>query len=227
MDTLWLEQAVTGAPPGEEWLAEEERHTLARLTVPKRRCDWRLGRWTAKRAVAASLGLTQSPESLARIAIGAARSGAPRAVLDGRPLELAISISHSNGRGVCAVGRVAMIGCDIENIEPRRPTFLADYFDPREIELARSWPEDTQDAAFTLLWCAKESVLKAIECGLRSEGRAVSIERLDFAREGWQPFEASHRDGARFQGWREWADGFARTLVTLPSSDAPSCLRFE
>ncbi|HYO12312.1 MAG TPA: hypothetical protein VE685_03840 [Thermoanaerobaculia bacterium] len=48
--------ATAGEEPADDaWLTPNERETLDRLRLPHRRSDWRLGRWVAKRAVAAWL----------------------------------------------------------------------------------------------------------------------------------------------------------------------------
>ena len=52
----WLTRELAEVPPGEDWLSARERRALSRLSVPKRRAEWRLGRWAAKAAVAACLG---------------------------------------------------------------------------------------------------------------------------------------------------------------------------
>ena len=57
MDVYWLEQSEADVPTADDWLSENEVARLNSLRVAKRRADWRLGRWTAKCAVAASLKL--------------------------------------------------------------------------------------------------------------------------------------------------------------------------
>ncbi|MFN8642278.1 MAG: hypothetical protein U0802_11705 [Candidatus Binatia bacterium] len=76
----YLLQASGDVPADDAWLAPVERVRLAQLRVAKRRADWRLGRWTAKRAVAAALGV-----AVDRVAVIAAAGGAPLALLDGVP----------------------------------------------------------------------------------------------------------------------------------------------
>jgi phosphopantetheinyl transferase (holo-ACP synthase) len=74
------------------------------LGIPKRRADWRLGRWTAKHAVAACLNLPDEPSTFADIEIRAASSGAPEVFLQDRQAEIAISLSHSSGTALCTLG---------------------------------------------------------------------------------------------------------------------------
>ena len=47
----WLTCALTEVPKDDAWLSPTERERQTRLTVDKRRNDWRLGRFTAKRAL--------------------------------------------------------------------------------------------------------------------------------------------------------------------------------
>ncbi len=56
----WLEGRAVEVPAGDGWLAESEKRQLGPGATPARRADWRLGRWTAKRALAAWLGLPTS-----------------------------------------------------------------------------------------------------------------------------------------------------------------------
>src|SRR5690349_15398104 len=133
MDVYWLELAGADVPPTDDWLSASEAACLARLRFAKRRADWRLGRWTAIRAVSESLSL-QRP--LATVEIRAAPSGAPEVFLGGHPAKLAISISHRAGRAVCAVAHCgAALGCDLELVEPRSSAFAADYFTATEQSL--------------------------------------------------------------------------------------------
>ena len=82
LNVYWLEQTEADLPPGNDWLSSDESLQLDRLRFAKRRADWRLGRWTAKRAMALCLGISERPEALAKIQICATPSGAPEVVLD-------------------------------------------------------------------------------------------------------------------------------------------------
>lgn len=217
MEIYWLEQRQIDLPEGNRWLSEDERASLSRLRVPKRRGDWRLGRWTAKLAVARYLRLGEGAASLAGIELRPAPSGAPRAFVGGEPAGLSLSLSHSEGFGFCVVGTAgAALGCDVEKVTPHSPAFLADFFTAGERQLVAACPPEHRDALLTLLWSAKESVLKALECGLRQDTRSVAVHPGGIPRfeEGaWQFFSACVPGGRQFQGWWRATGGLVRTLV--------------
>jgi 4'-phosphopantetheinyl transferase len=55
MHVYWLEQTEADVPTGNDWLSASEVERLNGMRFAKRRTDWRLGRWTAKCALAACL----------------------------------------------------------------------------------------------------------------------------------------------------------------------------
>ncbi len=78
MDVYWLEQTAADLPAEDDWLSAIEVLRLDGMRFPKRHADWRLGRWTAKRALAAYLNLPSHRQDLTDIEIRPAPSGAPR-----------------------------------------------------------------------------------------------------------------------------------------------------
>ena len=107
--TGWNRARAT-CPLGTQWLSGSERARLDGLHIPKRRADWRLGRWTAKCAVAVYLKLSREPEALAAVELRPAPSGAPEVFLHGRPAPVALSLSHSRGTGLCAIAPAGAAG---------------------------------------------------------------------------------------------------------------------
>lgn len=203
-------------PSGSDWLSPQERAREAHLHVPKRLLDWRLGRWTAKHALALRLG--GAPEAFeVRVSPG----GAPEAWHADTPLDCGLSISHSGGRAVAALAERAAVGCDLEMIEPRSAAFLEDYLTAGEHAfLAEAAPERAVVLA-TLFWSAKESVMKAVGEGLRIAPAAIVVsadpERAGGG-EGWHPFLARWA-GASFHGFSRQDGARVLTLVTCPASD--------
>ena len=243
MDILWLEQSTDDIPTSDDWLSPAEKLRLDAMRFPKRRADWRLGRWTAKRVVSAYLCRPCVPA----IEIRSAASGAPEAFLENEPAGVSISITHRVGIAACAVApSETLIGCDLELIELRSDAFLADYFTTSEQALVQGVSDAEQIVSSTLLWSAKESALKALKTGLRSDTRSVEVsfgEPLptaptdylkgraqssfsDAPLDGgdWRPLTVTQANGQAFRGlWLSTGD-LVRTVVTAPSSGAPRML---
>ena len=94
----WNLARAEDVPVDDDWLAGEERSVLAKLTIAKRRADWRLGRWVAKTLIAEVLGTPAH-----RVVIRAADDGAPEAFVDGAASGLSLSLSHRDGVAVAAI----------------------------------------------------------------------------------------------------------------------------
>ena len=239
METHWLEQTAADLPSHDDWLSSGEAVLLSRMRVPKRRADWRLGRWTAKRAAAAYLNLPSAPHGLREIEVRPATSGAPELFLANSPAAVSISISHRAGIAACAVAqRGAQLGCDLELIEPRDDTFVADYFTREEQELISRVPEEDRPRLVTLLWSAKESTLKALREGLRLDTRCLAVTfdaqtdqkyaagtlRQYSGVNSWHPLLVRFGEGEILHGWWQSAERLVRTLVALPAPIAPLSL---
>ena len=217
MEIFWLEQRQADVPRGDEWLSPRELECQCRLKFPKRRDDWRLGRWTAKLAIGNLLGIPD----LASIAIVAEASGAPSVVLPDDITGLTISLSHRSGVGACAVAEQGAIGCDLELIEPRSEAFLQDYFTPDERTLVARAGIDPAIAT-TIVWSAKESALKAVREGLRRDTRSVIVVRIEVGDSStWNPLRVRCDSGEVFDGWWFEASGLIRTVVAAPAPAVP------
>jgi 4'-phosphopantetheinyl transferase len=215
----WLTQNQTDVPDGDDWLGPRELAIQAGFKFPKRRNDWRLGRWTAKCACRASL--PESFPDFSRIEILAAEDGGPDAHLaGGGTAPLSVSISHSRDRGFCATAPAGIaVGCDLEQIEDRPLDFFYDYFTPEEIDFCRRATNASRPVACYLVWSAKESALKILREGLRRDTRSIEI-RAGFPTEEnvWNTWTGRCRETSRaFHGWWRHTDGFVYTL----GSDQP------
>ncbi len=226
----WLEQALSDVPVEDEWLHPNEVSRLSGMRFARRRADWRLGRWAAKCAVTAYLNRPPAPEVLAEIEIRAGASGAPQVFLADQAAPFAISISHRSGVGLCAIAEAGgEPGCDLETVEDRGSSFLGDYFTPREQKLVADAPVSDRARVATVLWSAKESVLKALRLGLTIDTRAVGIV-LEPASTGdcrsWRLLRACC-SGRQFRGWWRESDGLVRTMVTADNTGTPRELGSE
>ncbi len=228
MNIYWVEQSEADVPVGDVWLSDNERKRLATIRFPKRRADWRLGRWTAKLAIAEFLDVHPQFKMLSRIEIMPAASGAPRVYLGHTPASISISISHSSGIAACAVAESDLtFGCDLEKIEPRSESFVDDYFTEEEQSFLIQAPFSDRTRLVNLIWSAKESTLKALEEGLRLDTRSVICtigSRLSGSENGWYPLIARAEGGRFFNGWYQCTDEFVRTFVGTPQPEAPIVL---
>lgn len=180
MKVCWLEQSKRDVPQENDWLSSSEATCMNVLRVAKRQSDWRLGRWTAKRAVAAFLNLHACPEALATIEIRPAQSGEPEVFINHQSATVTISISHSAGKAVCAVAQSGpQLGCDLETIEPHSDAFISDYFTAEEQAMVSRASASDRPWLTTLSWSAKESTLKALHEGLRLDTRSVTVSLGD------------------------------------------------
>jgi 4'-phosphopantetheinyl transferase len=220
----WLIRKFEDVPDNDDWLSDAERNILAGFRFPKRRNDWRLGRWTAKKAICAYQS-RQDPV-LASLEIRAAEDGAPEAFWDGMPGKVSLSISHSHGQGFCVVGPAEFsVGCDTERVEPREVQFFQDYFTPEEIALLQNGQAERSLVAY-LIWCAKESALKALRQGLRLDTRSIIVHPSFGAPEGsWNTWTGRCMDSPRgFCGWWRLQDGFIYAMTADQITSPPKPL---
>jgi len=227
MNVYWLEQTEADVPSENDWLSAAEAIVLKGLRYEKRRVDWRLGRWTAKRALASLWNWPASPASFSAIEIMAGPTGAPEVLLSNSPAAVSISLSHRGGRAMCAVSHCnVVLGCDLEIIEPRTDAFVADYFVPGEQELVARVREPERCELLTLLWSGKESALKALRTGLRSDTRSVVVSPMkdSFNVGGWSPLQVRCIEGQVFEGWWQRTVNIMRTLVGDPIPSRPILL---
>ena len=221
-----------------DFLSDPEIQQFSSLRFPKRRDEWLLGRWAAKRLVQ-SISDYQGFR-LNEIEICNAPEGAPFILRpDGEALPDSLTISHSGRFALCALapGANFRIGADIERIEPRSEAFIADYFTPAEQQLVASSPPETRQTAVNLIWSSKESLLKALGVGLHWDTRKVEVREIDgllpFSSDSgkWQKmqlgdFETRERQWA---GWWQCRDNFVITLAGFTSTpvDLKSALLVE
>jgi 4'-phosphopantetheinyl transferase len=214
----WLTRELAEVPPHDRWLSEREREVLSGLRIAKRRADWRLGRWTAKAAVAA---WRRVPEETVEVA--AAADGAPEALIDGEDAAVSLSISHRAGRGLAAVSESpGTVGCDLEVIEPRSPAFLREWLRPTERELVRAQSGWRRDFTANLIWSAKEAATKARRGGLRLNVRQATVEVDGLPRSpgAWLPLRVVWKEGTIDLGWWREEPELVMAVVSDPPFEA-------
>ncbi len=222
MDLYWLEQSGQDVPHHNKWLGPQELKQLQSLIFLKRRMDWRLGRWTAKCAIAAHRQLPLRPEILATIEICASPSGAPDAFISGRPANVIITLSHRDGISLCVLSSVPVrLGYDLEVLERHSMAFVEDYFTFEERDFVSRSPTQDHDRLITLLCSAKESALKAMREGLRLDTCSVIVRPDARQPKGWTSLQAHCRSGEFFHGWWREEGGILRTVLADACSNQP------
>jgi 4'-phosphopantetheinyl transferase len=221
-DVTLVRRALADVPADDDWLTDRERAVLAGLRFEKRRADWRLGRFTAKHAVASFCGV--EPHAIAIIADD---DGAPHALgIDGS-LPASISITHRDGVAVCAVGEAGVaLGCDLELVEARPAVFAGDWFTAVERARVDATPASRRDHATTLVWATKEAAMKARHDGLRVATQQVVVEAVDEiapAGSAWRPLRLRWEalPPARLHGWWTDLDRFVLAVVADPPPSPP------
>lgn len=226
MGVRWLSQGMQDAPAHDAWLSPVEAGYVARLRFPKRRSEFRLGRWTAKAAIARQLGLELSMSQLRRIVIDRAPDGAPAPSFDDRPVGVYITMTDRADQAVCLVGPPGTaLGCDLELVEPRSDGFVDDYLTPAEQALVRPAEGEARALLANLVWCGKESALKVLRTGLRRDTRSVEVSfPAGAAVDGWAPMTVRSREGAVFPGWWQRFGAFVLTAAATQPFEPPLSL---
>jgi len=224
MQVYWLEQREDDVPPANDWLSARETTRLSGLHFAKRRGDWRLGRWTAKHAIASCLNLAADPQALANIEIRPTPSGAPEVFVANAPASVTISLSHRDGRALCVIAAGGVdLGCDLEVIEMRSEAFVADYFTSEEQTFVERALPAERARVVTLIWSAKESAMKALREGLRLDTRSVIVNAGDPSCDlnRWNTLQVRCAEGQTFHGWWRNTNNILRTVVANPLPDLP------
>lgn len=219
----WLIQTTADVDLNLGWLSPAEQERLATLTFPKRRNDWLLGRWTAKRLLCEFFAEHGNPVAPAMLTIAAAADGAPE--VSGAPQPLSLSISHSGDHAFCALEATpgVRVGADLEQIAERHPSLVYDYFTVEEIALVQATPPDQHELITNAIWSAKEAVLKALRLGLTVDTRHVScaVVHSGHAAGTWSEFAIhcdarlfSHSPAPRLRGRWRVLNGYVFALVT-------------
>lgn len=219
---LWLVDSLNAHPdlargePPDGLLSAAEAARLARYHVGKRRCDWLLGRWTAKRLLAPVLG--ELPTVLN------APDGAP--YVPGAQA-LSLSISHSGSHACCAAAWGAAVGVDLEKLVPRSRALVDDFFTDAEAALVDSADPGSADLLITLIWSAKEAALKALRTGLTVSTRSVEVcPAAPRAGDCWHGLTLRCCAAGDLNGWwrvLDLADGSYVLTLAADGAQADNC----
>jgi 4'-phosphopantetheinyl transferase len=220
VNVAWHSQGMPDVPSDDGWLSARERAWVERMRFEKRRSEFRLGRWTAKNAIALFLDRAALLESLPTIEIDRAPDGAPAPLVAGRAAPASISMTDRADQAVCVVGPPDIgLGCDLELVEPRSNGFVADYLTASErAAVARASTSEERHLWANLIWCGKEAALKVLRTGLRRDTRSVEVsfpERSSV--DGWSPMIVRAAEGSQYPGWwRRYGDFLVTVAATKP-----------
>jgi 4'-phosphopantetheinyl transferase len=214
----YLVRREIAVPTGDAWLGERERTVQATLHVAARRQAWRLGRWTAKAALAAWLGVAPADTEVL-----AAPDGAPEAWAGDERLPVTLSLSHRAGLALAACAAPGTpLGADAEVIEPRSPAFLEEWLSPDErAALPRIAPGHPADVGANAVWTAKEAAAKARREGLRLDLLAARATLAPAAGLRWAAAEVAWPDAPPVHGWWRRHDDHVLTVVTGDPAGPP------
>jgi 4'-phosphopantetheinyl transferase len=155
-DALTLDREVADLPA-------DERATVDRLFFEADRRTARLARVMVRWVLAAVAGRAPAEWQFARN-----RYGRPTVTnLPADAAGLTFNLSHTRQLVVCAVGRHAELGVDVEDLTRRAPLHLARrYFSAEEAAELSRHPAERQHRRFFEYWTLKEAYIKARGLGL-------------------------------------------------------------
>jgi 4'-phosphopantetheinyl transferase len=218
---------MADVPSDDRWLSRREAAWVARMRFEKRRSEFRMGRWTAKNAIALFLDRPHTPEALHAVEIDRTFDGAPAPRVDGQPAPASISMTDRADQAVCVVGPPGMgLGVDLELVEPRSGAFVADYLTEAEQRIVGEAADaEERDLRANLIWCGTESALKVLRTGLRRDTRSVEVSFPDTPMvEGWLEMSVRAAEGAEYPGWWRRYGDFVLTVAATGAFSPPRSL---
>ncbi|MRR29620.1 4'-phosphopantetheinyl transferase superfamily protein [bacterium] len=144
-----------------------------------------------------------------QITIANHAEGAPFVKVDGQILPIQLSISHREGMAAVglSINPEISLGIDLEWVEDHPHSFYEDFFTAGEVNLLAAVSADRLAWTGTLIWSAKEAMLKALGKGLRLDTRTVEITGISRTTvDGWGSIDMriANINDKCFQGvWRE------------------------
>jgi len=204
-----LDRSEAGDAAALAMLSDDERARSARFVLGRDRRNFIARRSLLRAILAHYLKSGPSQIILTREERGKPRLAAPNVV---PPLHF--NFSHSRGLAVCAVGRLAPLGVDVEQFRPmpEMAEIAATFCSAPENALLKAAPPEKKLEVFFSIWTRKEAYLKAT-----GEGIAGTLAQLDCSQAppGWSLHALSP------------APGFVGALACTGSQPAPLCWQWQ
>lgn len=166
-------------PPGpldrgmDEMLHADELAYYSTLKFEKRKRSYLVGRYAAKRAVAALIG----ERNLKSILIGRGVFNQP-IVTHGQGRNIQVSISHCDERGAAVAFHEAHpLAIDVEKVNAHRRAILEEQMTNVEQDLVKDLP-GSYDRMITLLWTVKEALSKVLKTGLTTPFHVFEVNHI-------------------------------------------------
>jgi len=149
-------------------LSNEERTKAAGMANLAMRARFEIGRGLRRKLLADATGMSAEELSFAQ-----SEEGKPRAF---NAAGWDFNVSHSGDYVAVAVGQ-GQVGVDLEQIRPVRDmeSIVDRYFHPDEAGAWRVVAPSRREAAFFVLWSAREASMKCLGLGL---ARGLSVRRV-------------------------------------------------
>jgi len=154
-----------------EFLSEDERARLARMSSLNAAHQFIAGRWLLRTILAAVTGGTPEQVSLEYDLHGKPRMARPPAG------GIDFSLSHSGHLAVLALGRNGRVGVDIERIRPLSDIsrLARRILTAKELAGFEASPQEEQSRPLIAAWARKEAVLKALGTGISGSPSSVEV----------------------------------------------------
>ena len=120
-------------------------------------------------------------------------------MIRGQNLKGMLSITHREAMAVAAwcENPKIKIGIDLESIELKQDSFINDFFTLAEVSKVAAVPFNQKGLSASLIWSAKEAVLKALQTGLSLDTRQVEIDpRPIEKKQEWQVLAVNRCPGS-------------------------------
>lgn len=160
----------------EEILSAKEQKYFDSLKFDKRKRDYLIGRYTAKKLLLENF-IKDSKTTFKDISILKDTDGKPELYINGKRPNFMLSISHSGDfASAVASKELKFLGIDTEKIEVRTRSWAEQSFYNTE------YHTNSDDKFLTTLWAKKEAVVKALGVGLSVDLYDIRFEngKLNF-----------------------------------------------